>query len=184
MEAAQVSRPLPRYKSHKEVEALKIKRIEIVRFPGATLIPEDDAYAPICVSESYLQKHNPQPGGYYVRYSDGYESFSPAQAFEEGYSILTRLTPYIQQSGWPQTHGIPTTVTFALQSGPIKEVGVNGCQIDDVVRWARDTMEQFGKAFPSRENSLAITKLDEALLWLYERKRLRELRGVEGLNKA
>lgn len=25
-------------------------------------------------------------GGYYVRYADGYESWSPAQAFEEGYT--------------------------------------------------------------------------------------------------
>jgi hypothetical protein len=34
--------------------------------------------------------------------------------------------------------------------------------------------------FPCRENALAITKLDEALLWLEKRTRDRVARGVEG----
>ncbi len=75
-------------------------------------------------------------------------------------------------------------VSFQIQDGPIKEVGVNGCQIDDVIRWAKEFIEFHNGKFPCRENSLAITKLDEALLWLYERKRNREARGVEGLNKT
>lgn len=39
-----------------------------------------------CVSREYFKKHDPQIGGYYVRYEDGYESFSPEKVFEEGYS--------------------------------------------------------------------------------------------------
>jgi hypothetical protein len=57
-------------------------------------------------------------------------------------------------------------------------------QIDEVIRWAKDKIAGFNKAFPCRENALAITKLDEALLWLYERKRERESRQVEGRNLA
>lgn len=91
---------------------------------------------------------------------------------------------HIKEIGWPQIHGQPSSVTFMVQSGPIKEFGVNGCQIDDVIRWAKEKIEEFNKAFPCRENSLVVTKLDEALLWLYERKRAREQRSVEGLNKA
>lgn len=91
---------------------------------------------------------------------------------------------FIREEGWPQVHGQTSTVEFTIQSGPIKEFGVNGCQIDDVIRWAKEKIEEFSKAFPCRENSLAVTKLDEALLWLYERKRAREARGVEGTNKA
>lgn len=34
----------------------------------------------------YMNKHQPQIGGYYVKYADGYESFSPAEAFESGYT--------------------------------------------------------------------------------------------------
>jgi hypothetical protein len=38
------------------------------------------------VSRAYLAKHAPVIGGSYVRYEDGYESFSPAAAFESGYT--------------------------------------------------------------------------------------------------
>jgi len=38
------------------------------------------------------------------------------------------------------------------------------------------------KQFPCRENSIVVTKLDEALLWLGKRKADREKRGVEGTN--
>ncbi len=71
-----------------------------------------------------------------------------------------------------------------LQNGPIKEVGVNGCQVDDVIKWARDLIASMNGKFPCRENSLILTKLDEALLWSLSRKLDRENRGVEGLNKA
>ena len=33
-----------------------------------------------------MAKH--EAGGYYVRYPDGYESWSPAEAFEEGYTLV------------------------------------------------------------------------------------------------
>lgn len=36
---------------------------------------------------------------------------------------------------------------------------------------------------PCRENSIAITKLEEALIWLDKRKKDRIERGVEGQNK-
>lgn len=79
---------------------------------------------------------------------------------------------------------IGNTVKFVIQDGPIKEVGVNGCQIDEVINWAKNKIEGFNKNYPCRENSLALTKLDEALLWLMKRKMDRETRGVEGFNKT
>lgn len=42
----------------------------------------------ILVSIDYFKKHSPKSGGYYVLYEDGYESFSPADAFEKGYEKL------------------------------------------------------------------------------------------------
>lgn len=77
----------------------------------------------------------------------------------------------------------PSGVSFLGQRGPIKEVGVNGCQIDDMIEFARRTIEVFNKKFPCRENSRAITKLQEAEMWLRERTRNREARGVEGTNQ-
>jgi hypothetical protein len=53
---------------------------------GARIVPDDTDCAPFTVGLGYLTKHNPEPGGYYVLYADGYESFSPAAAFEEGYT--------------------------------------------------------------------------------------------------
>ncbi len=85
----QAKMEMPRYKCHKEVWALKIKDI-ITRNPsgGAVIIPADDGYGYFDVSEAYVAQHNPQIGGYYVVYEDGYKSFSPAAAFEGGYTRI------------------------------------------------------------------------------------------------
>lgn len=40
------------------------------------------------VSSFQITKHNPQIGWYYVVYEDGYVSFSPAGAFEGGYTKI------------------------------------------------------------------------------------------------
>lgn len=75
-------------------------------------------------------------------------------------------------------------VAFRIQNGPIKEVGVNGCQVDTVIETAKIMIEGLNAKFPCRENAMAITKLDEALLWLEKRKNDRVARGVEGLSKV
>ena len=55
---------------------------------GATIMPVEPGYAPFLVDDDYVRKHNPQVGGYYVVYQDGYKSFSPAEAFEDGYTRI------------------------------------------------------------------------------------------------
>lgn len=75
------------------------------------------------------------------------------------------------------------SVTFRGQRGPVAEEGINGCQIDDILVFCLGTLQTFNKKFACRENSLAITKLQEALMWLEERTRNREARGVEGYDK-
>lgn len=75
------------------------------------------------------------------------------------------------------------SVNFVGQTGPVNEVGVNGCQVDDIIKFARRTIEVFNAKFPCRENSIVITKLQEAEMWLEERKTQRSQRGVEGYNK-
>lgn len=72
---------MPRYRSHKEVWALKIQDVT-----GTVLSFTEGAYAPIDVGAAYVAKHQPRAGGYYVVYDDGYKSWSPARAFEEGYT--------------------------------------------------------------------------------------------------
>lgn len=83
------SKEMPRYKCHKQVWALKIAEItEPTDITGTarTIVPVDEGYAPFGVDGAYIEKHKPEVGGYYVVYADGYQSYSPAKAFEEGYS--------------------------------------------------------------------------------------------------
>lgn len=84
---------MPRYKSHKIVHALKIAAIkrdgegENRESDGSAMItPVEEGYAAFKVDHAYMRKHNPQVGGYYVVYPDGYKSWSPAEAFEGGYT--------------------------------------------------------------------------------------------------
>lgn len=79
---------------------------------------------------------------------------------------------------------IDNRIEFQVQKGPIKENGVNGCQVDTIIATAKIIIEGLNKNFPCRENSIVITKLDEAIMWLKKRKQDREERGVEGKNKA
>lgn len=86
------SAEMPKYKCYKEVWALKIAEIRThhVEPPdgSAVLVPEDKRYANFRVEADYVERHNPVAGGYYVVYADGYKSFSPAEAFESGYTRI------------------------------------------------------------------------------------------------
>lgn len=81
---------MPKYRSHKEVWALKIANVIGPAEWGAdwSLEVEDEGFAPLRVSAQYVQKHGPKVGGYFVQYQDGYQSFSPADAFEGGYTRI------------------------------------------------------------------------------------------------
>lgn len=71
--------------------------------------------------------------------------------------------------------------TIHFQEGPIKECGVNGVNNEDLLIMVIRRLEGFQNSeFKCRENACAITKLEEALLWLRKRTMGRENRGVEG----
>lgn len=74
------------------------------------------------------------------------------------------------------------TIVFKLQKGPIKDVGVNGCQVDTLIETAKLILIGLNEKFPSTYNKLAIAYLQEALHNLAARKKDREARGVEGTN--
>lgn len=82
---------MPKYQCHKQVWALKIKEMwpnPETAAGGWTLHFEDENYAPIFMNYTWCNKHQPKEGGYYVVYEDGYKSFSPAEAFESGYTRI------------------------------------------------------------------------------------------------
>jgi hypothetical protein len=74
------------------------------------------------------------------------------------------------------------SISFTIQNGPIKENGVNGCQVDTLIETARVMLEGLNDKFPCLENKKAISCLDVALHNLEQRKKDREKRGVEGTN--
>lgn len=93
---------MPKYKSHKEVRALKIAKIEpaLGNRPsgpgedtdgGLIITPAEEGYAQFRVEREYVHKHFPQVGGYYVVYKDGYTSWSPSKQFEEGYTRIQEV---------------------------------------------------------------------------------------------
>ena len=67
-------------------------------------------------------------------------------------------------------------ITFKLQHGPIKEHGVNGCQVDTIIEAAMMILEGLNEQVPCTETSMAVNKLEEALIWLESRKTDREQR--------
>lgn len=68
-----------------------------------------------------------------------------------------------------------------FQEGAIQEHGVNGVMNEDLIAMIICRLEHFNQTeFRCKENSRAITKLEEALLWLRKRTMGREKRGVEG----
>lgn len=88
--------------------------------------------------------------------------------------------------------GSPSTVRDAagyvnikFQCGPVQEHGVNGTSIENVIDLLVARLEGFQKGpFACRTNALAITNLQQARMWLEERTRERERRGVEGTNQV
>jgi len=97
-----VSIEMPRYKCHKEVWALKIAAIkrdgegEDRETDGSAVItPADSLYAPFRVDHAWMVR-NPKvaEGGYFVQYqrqpgeTEFYTAYSPADAFEDGYTLL------------------------------------------------------------------------------------------------
>ena len=67
------------------------------------------------------------------------------------------------------------------QSGPVAEYGVNGAQVQDVIRVAMERLDQLNRELPCRENRLALASLREAVMDLDERTRARRAQDVEGL---
>ena len=86
-----------------------------------------------------------------------------------------------------------TGLEIKWQKGPLIDVsGVrqdpNGAFVEGVINAAIDRIQWYQVVsegrFRCRQNSLAITKLEEALHWLNDRTLERQQRGVEGTHEA
>jgi hypothetical protein len=85
-------------------------------------------------------------------------------------------------------HVSGTGLSIEWQNGPLgrgpERQDPNGAFVETVIAAALQRIEFYQTAsngrFKCRENAVAITKLEEALMWLDKRTRARENRQVEG----
>lgn len=123
-------------------------------------------------------------GGFKVIDMNAIKETNPEMFRPDGSMIYHLFDEQIRPFNFIYVRHDVNSLSFNLQNGPVKEKGVNGCQVDTIIEAAKVILEGLNKNFPCRENATAITKLDEALLWLMKRKLDREKRSVEGLSLA
>lgn len=76
----------------------------------------------------------------------------------------------------------PTSIEIdrlQFQFGVVRD-GRNGVTNEAVIEGLVQRLQSLNGKFPCRENSLAITKLEEALHWLNARTERRQRQGIEG----
>ena len=78
---------MPRYRSHKIVQAATICAYN--SNPPSVDVLVGDLVEQIAVPGDFFARGIPAIGGYLVIYPDGYMSWSPKQAFEDGYTAVT-----------------------------------------------------------------------------------------------
>ena len=74
--------------------------------------------------------------------------------------------------------------SLSFQNGTIPDVGINGVTNETVLAALIHRTKGLNAKFPSRQNSIAITKMEEALMWFENRTAERKARGVEGQHVA
>jgi len=75
-------------------------------------------------------------------------------------------------------------IQFTIQNGPIKEVGVNGCQVVTMIQAAKLIFEKLNEKWPCIENIETIFHLAQAIVEQENRTKSREARGVEGTSQV
>lgn len=190
----------------KKVRRLPMNRLEYNKLRGWS-VPEDENPE----DEGYLIEYIDGGKANTDKY-EGYVSWSPKDVSDRAFSTIPE-TPETRQIKNDLLSNKYTTVhcevkekqefnaphhfevrsveepddvlTFVdFQCGPIKENGVNGCCNEDLLVMILERLNGFQNSeFKCRENALAITKIEEALLWLRKRTIGRENKGIEGTHK-
>lgn len=81
----------------------------------------------------------------------------------------------------PMSEKYGRNCVIGFQNGPVKEFGINGISNEALLAIVEDRLLGFQSGpFACRENAVALTKLQEAIMWLQKRTRDRMARGVEG----
>ena len=190
-----------RYIGTKVINAFPMTRAEYNNLRGWT-VPEDENPE----DEGYLVEYT-DGGKANVPGFAGYVSWSPADVFNRAYRLSIppvdglrelhdhkvnpandTLTITVEDApGAGGAHhqyrirGEKVDATIEFQNGPIAHAGVNGLTHEALLAIVCDRLRSFQAGpYACRENAVALTKLEEAQMWLQKRTRDRMARGVEG----
>lgn len=153
---------MPKYRSHKVVWALKIAEIKLdselaaeekrETTGGAKVYPSDMTYNSFHVDHEYVRKHNPQAGGYYVVYEGGYASWSPADAFEKGNTLInTSSLGYQRVNATFNPSGLDTVDVIKMKAA----------ELIDLI----DSLKEDGNGERNRCCALAQTEVETAAMY-------------------
>ena len=98
---------------------------------------------------------------------------------------MSKTSNYLRNALMFKEHGIDDKYTERIDDEPTLDIKFatldeDGTTVEDLIAVAIGKLSMYNKEVPSRETSLAITKLEEALLWLHYRTVDRTRRNVEG----
>lgn len=120
-------------------------------------------------------------GGFRVAHMDEVKKQFPEMVAEDGVTLNWRFFEENIRPKYPiQIRHDKNSVAFTIQKGPVKENGVNGCQVDTLIHIAERIISGLNKKFPCKENANAIRFLGFALNALAERTNRRTQTGIEG----
>lgn len=160
---------LPRWRSHKEVGAAPLIRVDGRTESGGYVLSVGDPDHPVTViaPADIFARAMANAGDYIVRYDDGYLSWSPKAAFESGYVGIGPGNANNVFAGQPD----------ARQSGSVNEpvsrfrpryraLTDEEKAIHDDVKAAFEAAEQqIMRIKGGRYRALALTSLEESCMW-------------------
>ena len=123
-------------------------------------------------------------GGFKVVVMDELRDRYPAKFNESGSMDYKWFEKDIRPNHFIYLRHDVNSISFTIQNGPIKEVGVNGAQVDSLIHAAKAILEGLNKAVPASHTTKAIGHLNLALAALQKRTEDRNKRNVEGTNKV
>ena len=82
-----ITENLPLYQCHKQVRAVQLTEVR-----GTVLFTAQPGIESFEVTQEFIDRNNPIAGGFYVVYADGYASYSPFDAFNDGYKLIDNGT--------------------------------------------------------------------------------------------
>lgn len=123
-------------------------------------------------------------GGFNVVVMDDLREKHPERFTETGAMDHVWFETTIRPNSFIYVRNDKNSLAFTLQSGPVREVGINGCQVDTLIHAARHIIIELNLKLHSAHNLTAIAGLNTAIAALDARTAERQASGVEGTSNV